>query len=365
MIYLFADTNIFIYCALITKGNYTTQTIDNLYKVINQKNVRLIVPEIIKLEFNNKAKSIFKNDVSNNINRVKKEIQNISFPEYLGEEKHMIENNIDSLLKEREENLKRVNSKMLNDILKNKNTILLELNNDIFIKAYKRALEGKKPHKGSFCNYCYNLEQPINADCIIIESLIEYFKDKDASNDELIFCSNNTKDFASFDENKKQHFLHEDIQKELNIKTKYYHNLPDLLQVEFDSNIDEDEVEQLRSIDLENKISNLLHEIGIPAHIKGYQYVRTAILIAAQDITILNHITKELYPKIAQIYSTESSRVERAIRHAISVAWQRTDGVSLRQDIFGYSIASENNGPTNSEFIALIADKFRIEEKQK
>ena len=95
MIYLFADTNIFIYCALITKGNYTTQTIDNLYKVINQKKVKLIVPEIIKLEFNNKAKNIFKNDVSNNINRVKKEIQNISFPDYLGEEKHMIENSID------------------------------------------------------------------------------------------------------------------------------------------------------------------------------------------------------------------------------------------------------------------------------
>ena len=361
MIYLFADTNIFIYCALITKGNYTTQTIDNLYKVVNQKNVKLIVPEIIKLEFNHKAKNILKNDVSHNIHRVKKEIQNISFPDYLGEEKQMIEHNIDMLLKEREENLKRVNSKMLNDILENQNTILLELNQEIFMKAYKRALEGKKPHKGNYGD-SYSIEQPISADCMIVESLIDFFKGKDTSKDELIFCSNNTKDFARFDEIKKQHMLHEEIQKELNIKTKYYPNLPDLLKREFHSNIDQGEVEKLKNIDLEVKTTNLLQEIGVPAHMKGYLYVRTAIVMAVQDIMILNHVTKELYPKIALMYNTTPSRVERAIRHAITIAWQRNDRENTKEDIFGHIRCSDQGEPTNSEFIALISDKLRLEE---
>lgn len=275
----------------------------------------------------------------------------------------MIEHNIDMLLQEREEKLKRVSSKMLNDILENENTILLELNQDIFIKAYKRALEGKKPHKGIYCSSCYTIEQPISADCIIIESLIAYFKEKDTSKDELIFCSNNTKDFARFDEIKKQHFLHEEIQEELNIKTKYYHNLPDLLQKEFHSDIDQGEVEQLKNIDLETKISNLLHEIGIPVQIKGYQYIREAVLMAVHNLTILNHITKELYPRIAELYATSPSRVERAIRHAISTAWQRNEHVNSKENIFGYINCSEP--PTNSEFIALIADKFRLEQKQK
>lgn len=365
MKYLFADTNIFIYCALITKGNYTTQTIDNLYKVINQKKVKLIVPEVIKLEFNNKAKNIFKNDVTNNIHRVKKEIEKISFPEYLGEEKHVIEDSIDKLLKEREENLNRVNSKMLGDILENENTILLELNQDIFVKAYKRALAGKKPHKGNYCESCASMQQPISADCIIAESLIEYFKDKDTTEDTLIFCSNNTKDFARFDEEKGKHFLHEDIQKELNIQTRYYHSLPDLLQQEFNSNINQEEVKQLKNMDLESKISHVLYEIGMPVHIKGYQYVKEAILMTVQDITILNHITRELYPRIAAMYATTSSRVERAIRHAISMAWIREDTSYEKENIFGYMLGLENRVPTNSEFIALMADKIRLERKEK
>lgn len=114
---------------------------------------------------------------------------------------------------------------------------------------------------------------------------------------------------------------------------------------------------------LEYQVTELLHEIGVPAHIKGYQYLRTSIMMSIIDIDILNSITKQLYPTIAEQYNTTSSRVERAIRHAIEVAWSRgkTDTID---ELFGYSIGDRDK-PTNSEFIALIADKIRIDSKMK
>ena len=104
----------------------------------------------------------------------------------------------------------------------------------------------------------------------------------------------------------------------------------------------------------------MIHEIGVPAHIKGYQYLREAIMMSVQDIEMLNSITKILYPTIAKKYQTTPSRVERAIRHAIEVAWSRGK-VELLEEMFGYTISSGKGKPTNSEFIALIADKIRLE----
>ena len=113
---------------------------------------------------------------------------------------------------------------------------------------------------------------------------------------------------------------------------------------------------------LENEITEILHEVGIPAHIKGYQYLREAIMMVVNDIDIINQITKQLYPEIAEKYKTTPSRVERAIRHAIEVAWGRgqTDTV---ESIFGYTVSASKGKPTNSEFIAMIADKLRLEMK--
>lgn len=112
--------------------------------------------------------------------------------------------------------------------------------------------------------------------------------------------------------------------------------------------------------DVEVIVTNMIHDIGVPAHIKGYQYLRDAILMAVEDMDILNSITKQLYPSIAQKYKTTSSRVERAIRHAIEVAWGRGK-MEMINDLFGYTVHAEKGKPTNSEFIALIADKIRLE----
>lgn len=116
----------------------------------------------------------------------------------------------------------------------------------------------------------------------------------------------------------------------------------------------------LSALGLEKEVTNVIHEIGIPAHIKGYQYLREAIIMAINDMDVLNSITKQLYPDIAKKYNTTPSRVERAIRHAIEVAWSRgkMDTIDM---LFGYTINNGKGKPTNSEFVALIADRLRLE----
>ncbi len=111
---------------------------------------------------------------------------------------------------------------------------------------------------------------------------------------------------------------------------------------------------------LDASITNIIHEIGVPAHIKGYMYLREAIAMVYHDIDLLGSITKVLYPDIAKKYNTTSSRVERAIRHAIEVAWSRGNIDSI-SSLFGYTISMSKAKPTNSEFIAMVADKLRIE----
>ena len=113
---------------------------------------------------------------------------------------------------------------------------------------------------------------------------------------------------------------------------------------------------------LEALVTNIIHGVGVPAHIKGYQYLREAIMMVVNDIEVINQITKSLYPQIAQKFGTTPSRVERAIRHAIEVAWGRGE-VDLMENIFGYTVSASKGKPTNSEFIAMIADKLRLELK--
>ena len=115
---------------------------------------------------------------------------------------------------------------------------------------------------------------------------------------------------------------------------------------------------------LETCVTNMIHEIGIPAHIKGYHYLRDAIMMAVEDMDVLNAITKILYPTVAKRHQTTSSRVERAIRHAIEVAWSRGKLDTL-DELFGYTVSNGKGKPTNSEFIALVADTIRLEQKVK
>jgi len=116
------------------------------------------------------------------------------------------------------------------------------------------------------------------------------------------------------------------------------------------------------SADMETQVTKVIHQIGVPAHIKGYQYLRTAILMTIEDSDIINSVTKILYPSVAKKYATTSSRVERAIRHAIEVAWDRGD-IETLNSYFGYTIQNNRGKPTNSEFIAMIADNLRLQNK--
>lgn len=115
---------------------------------------------------------------------------------------------------------------------------------------------------------------------------------------------------------------------------------------------------------LETLVTSIIHEIGVPAHIKGYQYLREAIMIAVEDMDVINAVTKVLYPEVAKRYGTTPSRVERAIRHAIEVAWDRGDLETL-QKYFGYTVSNAKGKPTNSEFIAMIADRLQLQQKER
>ncbi len=116
--------------------------------------------------------------------------------------------------------------------------------------------------------------------------------------------------------------------------------------------------------DLERRVTAIIHDIGVPAHIKGYQYLREAIGLAVEDMEVINAVTKVLYPAVAKKFGTTASRVERAIRHAIEVAWDRGDLETL-QKYFGYTVSNAKGKPTNSEFIAMIADRISLEESRK
>ena len=117
-----------------------------------------------------------------------------------------------------------------------------------------------------------------------------------------------------------------------------------------------------KEADLETLVTKIIHQIGVPAHIKGYQYLRTAIIMTMENPELIGSITKRLYPGVAKLYGTTSSRVERAIRHAIEVAWDRGD-IDVINSFFGYTVQSTRGKPTNSEFIALVADSLRLKKK--
>ena len=114
--------------------------------------------------------------------------------------------------------------------------------------------------------------------------------------------------------------------------------------------------------DMETQVTKIIHQIGVPAHIKGYQYLRSAIIMVVKNNEVINSVTKVLYPSVAKHYGTTSSRVERAIRHAIEVAWDRGD-LDVLNSFFGYTVQNSRGKPTNSEFIAMIADNLRLKNK--
>lgn len=129
-----------------------------------------------------------------------------------------------------------------------------------------------------------------------------------------------------------------------------------------DTNVDSSAPEAPTKLDLQVLVTEIMHQIGVPAHIKGYHYLREAIIISVTNTEVVNSVTKILYPTVAKLHNTTASRVERAIRHAIEVAWDRGD-IDVLNSYFGYTIQNDRGKPTNSEFIAMIADKLRLKLK--
>ena len=150
--------------------------------------------------------------------------------------------------------------------------------------------------------------------------------------------------------------------RELVEKPNLKQNKPIIISKEVKNNYVDIKTQASKEEILEVKVTNIIHEIGVPAHIKGYQYLRDGIMMAVNNIEIINQITKQLYPDLAKKYKTTPSRVERAIRHAIEVAWNRGQ-IETVDAIFGYTVNSNKGKPTNSEFIAMIADKLRLDLK--
>ncbi len=138
----------------------------------------------------------------------------------------------------------------------------------------------------------------------------------------------------------------------------------DRLRTLLETGIQEDVAEEIDiGCDLEREVTAIIHDIGVPAHIKGYQYLREAIIYTVNDMDAINAVTKVLYPAVARKFGTTASRVERAIRHAIEVAWDRGDLDTL-QKYFGYTVSNSKGKPTNSEFVAMISDRLVLERRQ-
>ena len=145
------------------------------------------------------------------------------------------------------------------------------------------------------------------------------------------------------------------------IKPFDYENLAEKIRYTYEHRRMTENVPEPRdaAADLEGDVTKIIHQIGVPAHIKGYRYLRSAIMMAVRDTRVISEVTKTLYPSVAKEFDTTSSRVERAIRHAIEVAWDRGD-VDVLNSFFGYTVQNSKGKPTNSEFIAMIADHLRL-----
>lgn len=222
---VFIDTNILIYCTLLTKEGHDSGLITRLSQLLDHGLARLILPEIIELEYQRKINEVFQ-QVRLSIGKLKDSIGKQEFPSYLAGEKKKILEHLDSLIASREENKVAV-SRSIDTLFRHGNTVRIPLTPEIALDSYRRAARGIKP---------FNLEntfQGMNADCLIVESLrVLYRKNGDAA-EPLLFCSNNSRDFSLVDSESNHATLHPDVANDLNATVTYYFALPNLLQKEF------------------------------------------------------------------------------------------------------------------------------------
>ena len=241
MKYLFVDTNIFIACALLIKPNHSPKTIKKLREFLDSGEVKLILPEIVEIEFFRVVDTEL-SKIETVVNNFKKIIKD-NLPSYFGTEKEEHIKSAESIFKKRKES-SEIAKEIINSLFNSKNTIKIPITYDIFIKAYKRALSGKKPYELKWCTECDELKDIINADCLIIESIISEINK--LGKIEFIFCSDNNTDFAIFNEKEKKHIFHPEIKPDLPKNSKYYLHLTEALDAEFKAEIKQAEKDKLR-----------------------------------------------------------------------------------------------------------------------
>lgn len=240
MKYLFIDTNIYIACSLLIKHGHEPETIEKLNKLLNSNKLILILPEIIELEFFRELE-VTLTQIKKSCDNFKKEFKKSKiFPSYLNDEKEKIFKIINQIYEKREESSKESKNRIMK-LFKHNNVEKIPLNFDIFLNGYKRVLSGKKPCK----SYKDEKKHIIDADSMIVESIIYFTKDK--KNIDFILCSDNHKDFGIYEEEIKDHILHDDIKEDLPKNTKYYTDLFKVFDEELDSQVNVKEQKEIKN----------------------------------------------------------------------------------------------------------------------
>jgi len=288
MKYFFIDTNNFISCALLQEASHGPETIDKLSEVLASNKTKLLLPEVVEIEF-------FR-EVDTNYYSIEKAVKSLTknlsdnFPSLLNKDKDDFIRSAHDILKKRND-AKIIAKPKIKSLFNCKNVIRIHLNSEIFINAFKRAIAGKKPYKYSYCAECKELKNVINSDCLIFESLLYKLRELNEKA-ELIFCNNNIEHFAEYDEKKKTHILNHELRDDLpnGTSVKYYRHFAVALNFEFSAKIKKADIQEITNI------SDSISKIG-----KAFSESRGPFLKELQNIispTVFDNIIHPIMPSL-------------------------------------------------------------------
>jgi len=322
MKYVFIDTNIFIYCTLLMKRGHNPTALNRLREIIEQNEARLLLPEMVELEYEGQIEHVHQ-DVRKEINSLAKTIQSVSVPDFLKDDKKKLEKITEDMQKTREENKSHAQKEILK-IFNHQNVVRIPLNNEILINGIRRVSLGKKPSKHQPCIECGGLRHPIDNDSIIIESLIFQLNHlKIDKPDILYFCSDNRKDFAYFNKEVNNHQLHEEIDNDLPITTRYFHSLETLLKVEFKKKVKERELEEPKEFFRKTYTAAMSWRQAMEPYIKSAQTLKEAM---ESQVRLAQTLKEAMEPYIRfQEGAAQTLKDSQAFFYGISTEEQEKD----------------------------------------
>ena len=311
MKYIFVDTNNFIACALMTEPKHSPDTIEKLRKLLNSNKIKLLLPEVVEIEFFRKVdEELFK--LENSIKKFSK-IINEEFPTYLKSEKTNFLRSVNRIIKKRRESSDNA-KEYIKSLFEEKNSIKIAITPEISINAYKRVLAGKKTYKFEQCSECDELKNKFDNDCLIFESLLSEIKK--LGKIEIIFCSGNIKDFAFFNESKKKHILHPDLETSLpkGTSVKYYRNLVNALNSEFKTKIQKVESEKIKNYLDYTYLPSSFRETAIS--LKGLPLMSDAVKHSASK---LSAISDSMINSVSLDTLNKLSAMSDTVKHSVSL----------------------------------------------